>query len=71
MDQQTLERIVAEVVQRVTKAPVVAPHLASSGARPGVFTDLDSAVRAAAPEAAKGCAPKLLSHARHARDANV
>ena len=47
MDQQTLERIVAEVVQRVTKAPVVAPHLASSGARPGVFTDLDSAVRAA------------------------
>lgn len=47
MDQQTLERIVSEVVQRVTQSAVVAPSVASSGRRPGVFTDLDSAVRAA------------------------
>jgi acyl-CoA reductase-like NAD-dependent aldehyde dehydrogenase len=47
LDPQTLERIVAEVVQRVTKMPAVASNLVASGARPGVFTDLDSAVRAA------------------------
>jgi acyl-CoA reductase-like NAD-dependent aldehyde dehydrogenase len=47
VDQQTLERIVAEVVQRVTQSPSQSPVLAASGGRPGVFQDLDTAVRAA------------------------
>lgn len=48
MDQHTLERIVSEVVQRVSQAaPAAPPSLRAGGGRPGVFTDLDAAVRAA------------------------
>ena len=48
MDQHTLERIVSEVVQRVSQAaPAAPPSLRTGGGRPGVFTDLDAAVRAA------------------------
>ena len=48
MDQRTIERIVAEVVERVSKTPAsTSPALRSEGAGLGVFTDMDSAIRAA------------------------